>query len=75
MAVDKCLDTIGHAPPSLMAIQHCHGFGNNQLFRLNTKGQLGVGERCVEADAQGKYETDLIFMRNIKVPYFQPFRI
>jgi polypeptide N-acetylgalactosaminyltransferase len=53
VAVSKCLDTLGHAPPSLMAIQHCHGFGNNQLIRLNAKGQLGVGERCIEADAQG----------------------
>lgn len=52
-AVSKCLDTLGHGPPSLMAIQHCHGFGNNQLIRLNAKGQLGVGERCIEADAQG----------------------
>lgn len=24
-----------------------------QLIRLNAKGQLGVGERCVEADGQG----------------------
>ncbi|KAF7279102.1 hypothetical protein GWI33_007615 [Rhynchophorus ferrugineus] len=54
MAVDgKCLDTLGHGPPSLMALQHCHGYGNNQLIRLNAKGQLGVGERCIEADAQG----------------------
>ncbi|XP_074038741.1 N-acetylgalactosaminyltransferase 7 [Leptinotarsa decemlineata] len=53
VAANKCLDTLGHSPPSLMAIQHCHGFGNNQLMRLNAKGQLGVGERCIEADAQG----------------------
>lgn len=52
-AVVKCLDTLGHAPPALMAIQHCHGYGNNQLIRLNDKGQLGVGERCIEGDAQG----------------------
>ncbi|KAF2894813.1 hypothetical protein ILUMI_11359 [Ignelater luminosus] len=52
-AVSKCIDTLGHAPPSLIAIQHCHGFGNNQLVRLNAKGQLGVGERCIEADSQG----------------------
>ncbi|KAJ8974484.1 hypothetical protein NQ317_001493 [Molorchus minor] len=39
--------------PPLMAVQHCHGYGNNQLFRLNAKGQLGVGERCVEADGLG----------------------
>lgn len=24
-----------------------------QLIRLNAKGQLGVGERCIEADKQG----------------------
>ncbi len=24
-----------------------------QLFRLNAAGQLGVGERCVNADSQG----------------------
>lgn len=53
VAVNKCIDSLGHSPPSLMAIQHCHGFGNNQLIRLNAKGQLGVGERCIEADRQG----------------------
>lgn len=53
VATSKCLDTMGHAPPSLMATSHCHGFGNNQLIRLNAKGQLGIGERCVEADGQG----------------------
>lgn len=41
VAVSKCIDTLGHGPPALMAIQHCHGFGNNQLLRLNSKGQLG----------------------------------
>ncbi|KAL3266772.1 hypothetical protein HHI36_010930 [Cryptolaemus montrouzieri] len=41
VAVSKCIDTLGHGPPALMAIQHCHGFGNNQLLRLNAKGQLG----------------------------------
>ena len=44
---------MSHVPPSLMATSQCHGFGNNQLMRLNAKGQLGVGERCVEADSQG----------------------
>ncbi|XP_029166822.1 N-acetylgalactosaminyltransferase 7 isoform X3 [Nylanderia fulva] len=53
VATGSCLDTMGHAPPSLMATSHCHGFGNNQLIRLNIKGQLGIGERCVEADGQG----------------------
>ncbi|EZA52256.1 N-acetylgalactosaminyltransferase 7 isoform X1 [Ooceraea biroi] len=53
VATGSCLDTMGHAPPSMMATSHCHGFGNNQLIRLNAKGQLGIGERCVEADGQG----------------------
>ncbi|KAG8038061.1 hypothetical protein G9C98_006386 [Cotesia typhae] len=53
VATTACLDTMGHSPPSLMATSHCHGFGNNQLIRLNSQGQMGVGERCVEADNQG----------------------
>jgi len=52
-AARQCLDTMGHGPPSLMGISHCHGHGNNQLLRLNSAGQLGVGERCVNADSQG----------------------
>lgn len=31
-----------------------------QLIRLNSKGQLGVGERCVEADGLG---VKLVFCR------------
>ncbi|XP_034941917.1 N-acetylgalactosaminyltransferase 7 [Chelonus insularis] len=53
VATDHCLDTMGHGPPSLMATSKCHGFGNNQLIRLNEKGQLGVGERCIEGDKMG----------------------
>jgi len=52
-ATSKCLDALGKQPPSLIGVQHCHGFGNNQLIRLNAAGQLGVGERCIEADSQG----------------------
>ncbi|XP_033359176.1 N-acetylgalactosaminyltransferase 7 [Bombus vosnesenskii] len=53
IATGMCLDTMSHSPPSLMATTDCHGFGNNQLIRLNAKGQLGVGERCISADSQG----------------------
>lgn len=53
VATDTCLDAMGRQPPSIMGLQHCHGFGNNQLMRLNAAGQMGVGERCVEADSQG----------------------
>ncbi|KAK3859326.1 hypothetical protein Pcinc_034543 [Petrolisthes cinctipes] len=59
-ATSQCLDTLGHAAPSLMGVAHCHGFGNNQLIRLNMEGQLGVGERCIDADGQG---VKLIFCR------------
>ncbi|XP_046609042.1 N-acetylgalactosaminyltransferase 7 [Neodiprion virginianus] len=52
VATASCLDTMGHPPPNLMGTSHCHGFGNNQLIRLNAKGQLGVGERCIEADGE-----------------------
>ena len=31
----------------------CHGFGGNQLFRLNTEGQLTSGEWCSEISGQG----------------------
>ena len=31
VAARQCLDTMGHGPPSLMGISHCHGFGNNQV--------------------------------------------
>ncbi|GBO98466.1 N-acetylgalactosaminyltransferase 7 [Eumeta japonica] len=46
-----CLDTLGRAAPAHIGTSPCHGNGHNQLFRLNQAGQLGVGERCVEADA------------------------
>ncbi|XP_063536219.1 N-acetylgalactosaminyltransferase 7 isoform X3 [Cydia strobilella] len=50
-AGNMCLDTMGKAAPAYIGTSTCHGSGNNQLFRLNAAGQLGVGERCVEADA------------------------
>ncbi|XP_073833113.1 N-acetylgalactosaminyltransferase 7 [Musca autumnalis] len=53
VATENCLDSMGHQPPAIMGLSHCHGGGNNQLIRLNAAGQLGVGERCVEADRQG----------------------
>ncbi|GBP10016.1 N-acetylgalactosaminyltransferase 7 [Eumeta japonica] len=52
VATDNCLDSMGNQPPAMMGLSHCHGGGNNQLIRLNAAGQLGVGERCVEADRE-----------------------
>ncbi|XP_053214183.1 N-acetylgalactosaminyltransferase 7-like [Panonychus citri] len=49
-ATDKCLDTGSSAPPRTVHLSTCHSSGGNQLFRLNEEGQLGVGERCIDAD-------------------------
>lgn len=46
----QCLDTMSSSPPSIVGMSHCHGSGGNQIFRLNAEGQLGVGERCINAD-------------------------
>ncbi|OWR40790.1 putative n-acetylgalactosaminyltransferase [Danaus plexippus plexippus] len=56
-AIGLCLDTMGKAAPSYIGIQSCHGAGNNQLYRLNEAGQLGVGERCLEADTDSLKQT------------------
>ncbi|XP_021693979.1 N-acetylgalactosaminyltransferase 7 [Aedes aegypti] len=50
---EKCVDALGRQPPAMIGLQHCHGQGHNQLIRLNAAGQLGVGERCIEADNMG----------------------
>ncbi|KAK7598309.1 hypothetical protein V9T40_006544 [Parthenolecanium corni] len=60
IAENKCFDTFGNAAPTVIGLGLCHGHGNNQLFRLNAKGQLGHGERCVEADRQS---VKLVFCR------------
>lgn len=46
---DLCLDTQGPQPPQRVIVSACHSSGGNQLFRLNEAGQIGVGERCVDA--------------------------
>ena len=43
-----CLDSESSSPPHKVALNGCHSSGGNQLFRLNEKGQLGVGERCID---------------------------
>ncbi|XP_014276600.1 N-acetylgalactosaminyltransferase 7 [Halyomorpha halys] len=52
-ATQTCMDTMGQAAPTLMSLSYCHGHGNNQLVRLNAKGQLGIGERCIDSDSSG----------------------
>jgi len=50
-ATDYCMDTMGRDAPSLMGVSQCPRGGNNQLVRLNEKGQMGIGERCIDATA------------------------
>ncbi|XP_017484344.1 PREDICTED: N-acetylgalactosaminyltransferase 7-like [Rhagoletis zephyria] len=48
-----CLDSTGAHPPATIMMSTCHGHGGNQLFRLNAKGQLGLGERCIDGNSNG----------------------
>ncbi|OQV13238.1 N-acetylgalactosaminyltransferase 7 [Hypsibius exemplaris] len=50
----KCFDTFGRSNPSKIGVSGCHGWGGNQFFRLNTEGQLGFGERCVDVDGNNQ---------------------
>ncbi|CAL1530402.1 unnamed protein product [Lymnaea stagnalis] len=44
----KCWDTVGQSlNGGPIGVFFCHGQGGNQLFRLNRKGQLSLGERCI----------------------------
>uniref|UniRef100_A0AC34R2Y8 Polypeptide N-acetylgalactosaminyltransferase n=1 Tax=Panagrolaimus sp. JU765 TaxID=591449 RepID=A0AC34R2Y8_9BILA len=43
----KCLDTMGRPIPGNIGATPCHGYGGNQLLRLNKKGQLTQGEWCI----------------------------
>eukprot|EP00095_Tigriopus_kingsejongensis_P000191 maker-scaffold41_size498431-snap-gene-1.16 protein:Tk00191 transcript:maker-scaffold41_size498431-snap-gene-1.16-mRNA-1 annotation:"n-acetylgalactosaminyltransferase 7-like" len=53
LANNFCLDTHGRHPPEKVATSGCHGFGGNQLFRLNTEGQITSGEWCADVDRSG----------------------
>uniref|UniRef100_A0AC35UIM3 Polypeptide N-acetylgalactosaminyltransferase n=1 Tax=Rhabditophanes sp. KR3021 TaxID=114890 RepID=A0AC35UIM3_9BILA len=41
----KCLDVGG--PETILSAHGCHGFGGNQLLRLNVEGRLSQGEWCI----------------------------
>ena len=44
----QCIDTYSRSPPGRIGISGCHGWGGNQLLRLNTQGQLASGEWCIK---------------------------
>ncbi|KAK2708517.1 hypothetical protein QYM36_014203 [Artemia franciscana] len=49
----ECLDTENNEVPTSITTSVCHGYGNNQEIKLNTKGQLSTGERCIVGDNKG----------------------
>lgn len=44
---NECWDAVGWAVGRNAATYGCHKRGGSQLLRLNTKGQLASGERCL----------------------------
>uniref|UniRef100_A0A914N4J8 Polypeptide N-acetylgalactosaminyltransferase n=2 Tax=Meloidogyne incognita group TaxID=654580 RepID=A0A914N4J8_MELIC len=46
-ASDKCIDTMGKGSSGVIGATPCHGYGGNQLVKLNTKGQMTQGEWCL----------------------------
>ena len=53
-ALGLCFDTFGRHPPESVGASMCHGYGGNQLIRLNTKGQMTSGEWCLHAEGKDK---------------------
>ncbi|KAJ6216287.1 hypothetical protein RDWZM_007444 [Blomia tropicalis] len=45
---NKCLNADDVHPSARIHTSNCYKNSYQQLFRLNAKGQLGIGERCVE---------------------------
>lgn len=48
-----CLQSTQVNPPAQIIFAKCHNVGGTQLLRLNKAGQLGIGERCVQANREG----------------------
>lgn len=63
-----CWDSERDAPTKV-GISSCHHGGGHQLLRINTKGQLGIGERCVEADHNDQVELTTCPMGKVDGPW------
>lgn len=46
-ASGKCIDTMGQGSSGTIGATPCHGFGGNQMVKLNKHGQLTQGEWCL----------------------------
>lgn len=45
--IGKCIDTMGQPVPGTVGATPCHGWGGNQLIKLNKEGQMTQGEWCI----------------------------
>ncbi|CAD5223591.1 unnamed protein product [Bursaphelenchus okinawaensis] len=46
-ATGKCIDTMGQGVPGRVGATPCHGYGGNQMVRINKAGQMAQGEWCI----------------------------
>ncbi|GAV03628.1 hypothetical protein RvY_14024 [Ramazzottius varieornatus] len=63
-----CWDSHGDAP-SKVDVSPCHHAGHHQLLRLNTEGQLAIGERCVDIDSQRRLQLIYCPMGRVDGPW------
>ncbi|CAB4061456.1 GALNT [Lepeophtheirus salmonis] len=68
-ATNLCLDTRGQHPPEKTLASSCHGMGGNQMFRLNTEGQLTSGEWCQTADSSGSVSIQWCSFGSVSGPW------
>lgn len=65
-----CWDTKGqNAGGGPIGVGHCHHMGGSQLFRFNTKGQIGYGERCID-----KYDSHSLSIHYCHVQPIGPWK-
>ncbi|XP_070180117.1 N-acetylgalactosaminyltransferase 7-like isoform X2 [Littorina saxatilis] len=46
---NECWDSLNQGPGGEVSMRMCHMQGFGQLYRINTKGQIGLGERCIDS--------------------------
>lgn len=51
---------MGQAVPATMGATPCHGYGGNQMVKLNTKGQMTQGEWCKIIENLKNYGRDVL---------------
>ncbi|XP_055328449.1 N-acetylgalactosaminyltransferase 7-like [Paramacrobiotus metropolitanus] len=64
----QCWDS-EHDAPAKLKMRPCTHAGGQQLIRLNTEGQIGIGERCVEASGTDQVELVYCEMGRVDGPW------